>query len=383
MDLAGASGVRVSFARMDAQFRHGPQVRSQGDFLMLPVLRRLLTVLILAVAGLAMHDASLAQPGQTRRLIELEVVADQRGELGLQHEWMEALQRVGADRVRVATSARPGGPAVEELRTGETVVVQVRGMISGRRLKLPGGEFGIGDTDGIATLLRRIRDDGAQMALTEKMGFGLTAEQLVALHEELATPVAMGTFGQPVTAVIEGMRGALRSPLALAPEVVALLEECESPVQDELRGMSVGTALAAVARPLGLVLVPVRPQGGVVQLGLVPYDRAAEHWPVGWPVEEDLRKVAPAMFQAIDVEIRSYTLADALAAIAARMEMPLLYDQNSLAMKEVDPAAVRVELVQKKLTLNSIVTKLCAQARPALAFRVRRDEAGKPFLWVY
>ncbi len=317
------------------------------------------------------------------RIVELEIVGDDRGQLGQQQEWMEMLQEVGADRIRSSTSARPGGPAVEEIQSGSTTVIKVRGILLGRKLRMPGGEFAITDRDGIAALLQRLRDDGAEQTLAEKAGFGLTSAQLVELHAGLAEPVEGVTRGESFKAVFGAIRTKLPVPLVMTPEVEGLLAAEEAPVRDELQGLSLGTSLAAVIRPLGLVVVPQRPQGGALQIALVAGETVEEFWPIGWPVEEQVADTAPGLFEKTDVEIRGFKLADALAAISGRTAVPVLYDHNSLAEKEVDPAEEIVTLTRPQLTCFSIIIKLCGQTRPALAPELRMDEAGKPFLWVH
>lgn len=346
-------------------------------------------IAFLAVAlSLTRLPVAVAQPPAVEqergtRIVELEIVGDDRGQFGQQQEWMEMLQEVGADRIRSSTSARPGGPAVEEIQAGSATVIKVRGILVGRRLRMPGGEFAITDRDGIAALLQRLRDDGAEQTLAEKAGFGLTSEQLVELHAGLAEPLEGACQGQPFEAVFGTIRTKLPVPLALSPDVESLIAAETTPVRDELQGLSLGTSLAALIRPLGLVAMPQRPQGGSLRIAIVPGESAEEFWPIGWPVEEQVAETAPGLFEKTDVEIRGFKLADALAAIAGRTGVPVLYDHNSLAEKEVDPAAAVVTLTRPQLTYFSIIIKLCSQTRPALAPELRMDEAGKPFLWIH
>jgi hypothetical protein len=331
----------------------------------------------------------MAQPpdgGQAEsgiRLVELEIVGDDRGQLGQQQEWMEMLTEVGADRVKASTSARPGGPAIEELRSGTTTVIRVRGVLAGRKLRMPGGEFSINDRDAIAALLRKLRDDGAEQTLAEKVGFGLTSEQLVALHGGLAASVEAVTKGEALGTVVSTIRTRLPAPLVMSPEVESLIAGDEAPVREELQGVSLGTALAILVRPHGLVVVPQRPQGGSLQIAVLPGEAVEEFWPIGWPVEEQVAATAPGLFEKTDVEIRGFKLADAMTAISGRTAIPVFYDHNSLAEKEVDPAEAIVTLARPQLTYFSIIIKLCSQTRPALAPELRMDEAGKPFLWVF
>jgi hypothetical protein len=152
---------------------------------------------------------------------------------------------------------------------------------------------------------------------------------------------------------------------------------------DELKGLSTGTALAAAIRPAGLVLVPRREQGKAVELTIQKATDADEHWPIGWPIDEPVSTIEPKLFQRRDVEIRDFFLKDGVAAVAAIAQIPVLYDWNSLARKEVNPAAVKVTYVKKQSTYYITIVDMLKQAKPKLAVEVRLDENAKPFLWIY
>lgn len=329
------------------------------------------------------QDPQGSESAPQERIIHLELAADVNGELGMQQEWMEALERVGLDRVRIITTRMVGGPSVEEIQAGGVVTVKLKGVISGQKIRLPGREFSMRDLAGIREYAGQLRADGAAVTLAEKKGFGLTSDQLVDLHSGLSGVVVASTRGKPAAAVVAELRESLRVPLVVPPEVQRLLEEEREPVRDEFSGLSAGTALAAAVRPLGLVAVPRRPQGGPVEMTLLPSDQAAEHWPVGWPTEGPTDRVEPRLYERIDVEIRDFRLFDALQAVAGRIEIPVLFDHNSLARKEIDPATALVSFVKPRQTHYAIVTKLCSQTRPSLAVDLRVDENGKPFFWIY
>ncbi len=337
------------------------------------------TCLVSIVLVILETGVSIAQ----HRSIEMELIADDRGQLGLQQEWMEALNNAGIDRVRIVTNRTGKRPSVEEVQVGESILIRLTGSINGRTLFLPGRKFGMNDTENISAYVRQLRDDGAAIALAEKKGFGLTSEQLVDVHTDLSAVVEVSTRGLSTGEVFDAVRGLIKIPIILDREVEALIRTRDETVKDELTGFSAGLAVATIIRPLGLVLVPGRLQGGEVQFRVVPSESAEEHWPIGWPIEEQVSKVEPKLFDRIDVDIRNFKLADALNAISGRIEVPVFYDQNSLARKMVDPATTVVTLVQPKLTYYSIIQKLCSQVRPALGLELRTDENGKPFFWVF
>jgi hypothetical protein len=330
--------------------------------------------LLIVVSGMIGMDAAR---GQNR--VELEIIADAAAGLGDNQRWMEALGEAGADNVRVVQSGRTSSqPGVEQV--GNTW--KVTGVLSGNRLLLPGGRFAIGDTDRIAAYISGIRADGADVALAEKFAFGLTAEQLVALHDQLTRPLVESTLGRPPADVVESARSLTPLPISVDRSAAALLQG-DYTLEEELAGLSCGTALAAALRPLGLVLAPHRPAGGDLELRIVPSGSVEEFWPVGWPIEGRISVEAPKLFERIPVNVENYLLGQALPAIQKKMGMPFLYDRNSMALAGVDLQAIRVSLQSEQLSYQLILNRLIAQARPRMGVETRKDEAGTPFVWIY
>lgn len=316
-----------------------------------------------------------------QRLVELHLVASASGELGAQQEWAEILESVGADRVQISSARKPGEAGVEELQSGKTVVVRVNGVISGSSLSLPGARFSRGDLAGIRAYVKKLRDDGARVALAEKKAFGLTSEQLVGLSEELAAVVEEKTKDVPAESFVRGLFKQLNKPTRVSDSAWAALQD-SGKLQDELQGLSAGTALAAALRPAGLVLVPRREQGKAVELLVVESSDADEHWPVGWPNERPVSQAEPKLFERRDIEIKGFPLQQAVAAVSGLCGVPVLYDWNALAKKEIDPATTMVTVVKKKHPYYMTIADLLKQTKPSLGVELRLDENDKPFMWI-
>jgi hypothetical protein len=337
--------------------------------------------LVLLIISFAVSDCSLAQPATSkRRVIMLEVSAEARAMVGTQQSWLKMLQGVGADKV-ISKTARTGTPTIEEIETSGSTLVTVTGFIVNNKLRLPGGSFAIRDKSGVRQLLQEIRDDGAQVALAEKKAFGLTSEQLVALHQLLAKTVDFPTSGENAGDVIGRIskQGGLNLVLDSAARAAV---NGDDTVLEELQGLSMGTALAAVVRPLGLVLQPKREQGKPIEIHLVDSRASEENWPIGWPIEQPPIAVEPKLFAKMPIEIRNFPLQDVLNAIEKRADVPFFYDHNTLAREGIELANVKVTLVQKNVTLMVAISKLLNQTRPKLSEEVRVDENGKAFLWI-
>lgn len=337
---------------------------------------------LLAVLAIALPNAAsiAAQTPSQSRHIELTIQVDARAAIGTQQRWMQALAQVGADRVVVKTGSAKS-PSIEEDRLSSSTVVIVTGIADGNRLKLPGKSFAITDKSGIRAFLEELRADGAEVTLAEKKAFGLTSKQLVSLHETLQTPVSVSTRGANAGQVFSKIANNLNSNFTLDTAAKRALAGDET-IAEELHGLSSGTVLAAIIRPLGLVLQPQRPQGGTVEIRVVKTESAKDNWPVGWPINRPPVQIAPKMFERLELEIRGFPLTDVMNAIQKRTGMPFLYDHNALAREGIELSETKVTLVREKVSYMVAVGKLLNQTRPRLIEELRVDENGKPFLWI-
>lgn len=315
----------------------------------------------------------------SRRIVTLAVSVSERAQIGTQQKWLQMLQDVGADRVTSRTDVSE--PSVEEIQAPTVTTIQVTGLIYKRKLHLPGGSFSINDKAGIRALLKRLKDDGSEVALAEKKAFGLTAQQLVELHGTLSREVEFETADQNAGDVIKKIAGKTGLSFEFDAAARAAISG-EEKVVDELKGISSGTALATILRPLGLVLEPQRLQGKKLTMRIIDSRSSKEHWPIGWPIEKIPFQVVPQMFNKLPIEIRGFPMKTAVDAIQKRAGMPYYYDLNALAREGIEMDKVKVSLSSKKISLMLATTKLLRQSKPQLWEEVRIDENGAPFLWI-
>jgi hypothetical protein len=333
-------------------------------------------------SGLSQSNQSVSPSDEAQKLrtLQLKVVASDRSIVGEQQRWMEMLSGVGADRVLSQTS-RESQPTIEETDLGDSVHVAVTGIITNNQLLLPGGKFSIRDKARIRDHLQKLRDDGAEVALAKKMAFGLTAKQLVALHDQLSSPVVESSKGRKATDVARELVN-LAGLTTVIDESAKPLIESEEVIIDELQGLSVGTALSAAVRPLGLIVEPKREQGAEIKLHLRDSREADENWPVGWPISDSPVNVSPKLFTQLDLQIRMVALKDVLDAFQGRLEIPFLYDRNGMARKGLEPAEIKVTYVKNKTNYGIAMRKVLEQSKPKMKYELRIDEVGKPFIWI-
>ena len=339
-------------------------------------MRRLfLLAIVFSVSAVISNDA-LAQ----RRIIELEIAASRFEPVETQQRWMQMLSKVGADRVRSKTSGS-GTVKVTESELAGSVRVKVQGAINKGKLVLPARSFTIHQKTAIADYIQQLRDDGADVSLAEKKAFGLTSQQLFDLNSALKAKLKSKTLGVDSSEVVQSIKrmGGIRIvPDKTAKRALAGGEK----VLDELAGFSAGTALAAIARPLGLVLVPKRKQGQEVELHLLDYRNVEEFWPIGWPADNLPRSALPGMYKKFPIEIRNAPLDQAINAVKARANVSMLFDHNSMAIAEIDLTKSNVTFVKESSNYINLLSKVLNQTKPRMDFEIRMDENGKPFLWM-
>ena len=328
----------------------------------------------------------LATPvhGQNR-VIELKVLAPSTAPAGTQQQWMQLLSDVGADRVS-SSVRKVDRPTVEEEQFGGSTIINVVGVIKNNRLLLPGESFSRSDTSKIKRYLQRLRDDGADLAMEEKKAFGLTAGQLADLHQRLSYKVAESTAGESAASAVHSIAEAAQLDLQPTDEARAALAAGGSSAsidqQNELKGISAGTALTVSLQELGLALVPARPQGRGVQLRLVPVAAGQQAWPIGWPLKNAPVNTAPRLFQREDIRIERFQLSKALPAISGRCQVPFLYDWRGIREAKIDLSATEVSFSRKRTSYMVTLSKLLRQAEPPLTGELRMDENGEPFVWI-
>jgi hypothetical protein len=206
----------------------------------------------------------------------------------------------------------------------------------------------------------------------------LTAEQLVALHQQLAPPTGIPTRGEDTRTVLRHIMRSLPLSVTVTESARRVLDEGHRVVED-LEKVSPGTTLATTLRPLGLVLVPTHAGDGPA-LVITDAREVEEAWPVGWPIERRAKELVPQMFEFLEVEITEHPLDQVLSALESRLGIPFLMDQNGIARQRIDLAAVKVSYPAGRTFYKKVINRVLAQGR--LTSELRVDEAGLPFFWI-
>jgi len=314
--------------------------------------------------------------------VELELITEPGFPLTGSRRWLRTLEDIGVTglRIRAAKSGETGG--IKNVGNESQPRYVVKGILSAKnQLRVPGGTFSVNDVAGIKRWVAKLKADGVEGLFARTGAFGLTGKQLLDLHKRLSRPVTKSTKDEKATDVASKIIAGIDIRVVIDPATRATFEGDEK-VSTELLGMSSGTALAAILRPLGLVVVPQRPDGGATFLVITDATKSREIWPVGWPPEKSTGETMPKLLDFLNVEIDDFALSDALNSIQERLEAPFLYDENNFARHGIDASQVNVSLPKMRTYYKKVIDRLLLQVKPRLTSEVRVDEAGKPFLWI-
>jgi hypothetical protein len=337
-------------------------------------MRCLAKLLVFLAACMA---AAVSRAADGNAAVSMELVTVRGLPVTASQDWYKILSGLGVGSLRIRSGAGEK-PEVTTEGTKTSPRYRVVGVLSKDNvLYLPGGTFKVSDTAGLRRWLATLGEHGSE-AVTEPAGaFGLVPRQLEGVAAELRRPVTATTKGRPAEKVFDAIAGTLTSEVDI--DTAARRALAAVTIQDELSGLSAGTALAIVLRPAGLVLLPERAGRGEVRYRVTSAGASAG-WPIGWKSQAKPNVVLPDLFTYLNVEIKDISVAEALEAIEGRLKTPFLFDRNALAVHGIDPAQTMADVPGKRMTYSQTLHRVMAQAK--LKYELRVDEAEKPFLWI-
>ncbi len=334
----------------------------------------------LAGLGLLLLSLAASRPLEAAPRVSFELVTGNGFPLTAQRKWIDLFKNLPGTTVRIRGARGSETTTVEDVGTSRSPSYHVVGILLGdNRLRLLGGEFSANDRTKLAAWVKKLRAEGVEGLTAVRVAFGLTSDQLVAFHAQASRPIPFTTKDVRSGDVARQIVRQVAAPFEVSAAGRAAFGRNEL-VADELKGLSCGTALAATIRPLGLTWRPRRRDDGKTVLVIEEAGTAEESWPVGWPVKGTPYSTAPKLFENLKVEIRDTPLSEAIEAIQPRVELPFLFDHNSMARHQVDPAASKVDFPAKRASYKRILDTVMFQA--GLSTELRLDEADRPFLWI-
>ena len=330
-----------------------------------------MTSSLLACCGLLASHAQAALP------IDLEVAKERGVSITAPQQWAQLLGQMDLGSVKIRDARGPERPKLEERNLSGSVRYRVTAILSrGNVLLLPDRRFVSTQRAAMKKYFEALPTK-AEYNSVERGAFGLSKQQFELVYAEMSQPIGFSTVEKTAGEILSLVENKIGVPIA-REDVDALSRG--KPLSAELEKLTLGTTLAFALRQSELMLVPEQLPGQALRLTIEPYDSAIESWPIGWKPEVSSRQSAPHLFEKRNIEIKGFTLTQALTALQPAIRLPVLLDQRVLERKQIDPSKVDVELPKKRTFLKSAVSKLFSQAR--LSDELRVDELDSPFLWV-
>jgi hypothetical protein len=331
---------------------------------------------VLATIFLVSAFPAAAQPARSRMQMEIIFEPSLTANAAAQ-KWTKALGDLGVAGIRFRPMQNGDQITIKSEGSGDTAIYQVTALLNNRgALVTSAGQFTLSDSAKLKKWLDDVQAGGGQPGV--RTVFGLSSKQFDDVKRQLSMPVGFSTKGLRPEKVIEQIRAMLKLPLAIDPAIGQALA-ADEPVRDEFQALSLGTSLAALARPAGGVLLP-QTSGSAIGLALTAPPASGDAWPIGWPPEiKDESKIIPKLFDFTHVDIDGVPASRAIDAIASYLKVPLLFDYNSLVKQRID-LKKPVKVAPGQSYYRRILDRVLFQV--GLKADVRLDDAGMPFLWI-
>ncbi|MGD9648949.1 MAG: hypothetical protein AB7U73_24775, partial [Pirellulales bacterium] len=332
----------------------------QGNPLPLRLSMRIFVVALLTVASASPADAAEAAR------VEFDIVTDSKVGPDAVRDWYQLFSELKVRQADFHGARGAQALEIEAIGRGPSAYV-VHGQLTARReLLVPGARFSLSDRGRLATWIQRLATDGPEALADNRSGaFGLPASTLDKLRRRLASPYHKSTAGRSPGEIADEIGDALDLEIIGSTAARSLLDRGE-PLTDELQGLAVGTVLAATLRSSGLGYAPQRSDARL-RVALLSVEPATEPpveiWPVGWPADDRRRELVPKLFEFLNVEIDGISVGEAVANIAPRLEVPVLYDRVALARHDIDVNSVDAAIPAKRTSYSLLLNRLLFQAR--------------------
>lgn len=234
--------------------------------------------------------------------------------------------------------------------------------------------------------IKELQTYGTQGAPQGKPIWGLSLKQFEELYAALAPPIDESPLGKPVRDALRELPLPKQFPLLLDESARTALEaRPDNTVQTDLKGFSVGLALAIILKEQNLGFYPRRTPEGTVELGVADRQVRDDVWPVGWPPQGDGFEQLPRLIPEFVALADLHTVDEPLEKFMERVQqqinnLPILYDRAALERDHIDLATLTVNLPSKRMTwLTGLKAALFKhRMRP----EILTDEGGRIFLWI-
>jgi len=325
-------------------------------------------------------DKAVAKPGAVRNtMVEILLLTSEGGGLQAQ-QWRSALEPLEIP-LSIRSLLGDEQPETSERITGTLRTVKVVGILErSGKIILADRTFEPGDRQKIKQWVDDLKTYGAQGTPDGKPLWGLSNEQFAAIYESLTDIAKSDPRDQELSQAIAELPLPAEFSLRWTDAAKKQLNRADGKpiVRQSTQGFSAATALALLLRDHGLGFRPQRTPSGALELVIDLPEKAADVWPVGWPLKLPRLQAAPNLFKLQQVFFDDVPLQDMLASASQAAKVPMLFDYAELDRSATGWADKPASYPLRQATWHTVVKDVLNQRK--LTFDLWQDEVGRPFL---
>lgn len=324
---------------------------------------------------------------KVKTIIELEVIVPANGVSSLvAQQWGKKLEDAGITPL-FRTPRAGDGQVMDEKRIGQSRFVKMHATLEpSGKLTFPNQKsFTLSNHEKFVEWVHEIEAYGVQGKPDGQPVWGLTQAQFEAVFAKLSLPLETDTQGKTFTEALKPWENLHQFPLAISAQAREdlLSRELLLPVRQNVKGLSLGTALAIMLNEYDLCFYPERTAAGNFQIRVERQKDLQRGWPIGYDLESrDLlrQKVAPALFKVAMVQYANKPLNEMINEVEMLVGVKIFVDDTGLNEKSISLDKVLVNIPYKHNSPSLTLKSACFQGK--LTQQLLVDEVNKPFIWI-
>lgn len=314
--------------------------------------------------------------------VEIKLLVGTDGGALHSQQWLKVLEPLDVS-IQIQKPDLDDKPEVKERIVGTLRYVTAIGTLDrSGKISFPGRSFSTSDGAALKEWIDDLRTYGAQGSPEGQPLWGLSKDQFTRIYDGLNRVVDVELIDQPIREAVSKLPLPEQYPVrwgqAAADSIARRMSGAT--VRQEIKGFSAATALAIALNDCGLGFRPNRTPTGGLELLIEPLGKRDDHWPVGWPLQQQRFKAAPKFFAMTTIELDQVTLADVLLAVTELSETPVLVDHAELDKKGIDPAQLKVSFKRGRTSWSVALKQMVIPQK--LSREIWQDEAGRAFVWI-
>lgn len=339
-------------------------------------------ICLVAASPAAAQAERAATPRPRTTTVEVELLAGNDGGALHAQQWRSIFEKLDIQMI-VRRGILEEKPEIKEKEVGTLRVVTAVGRLDRNgRIVFSDRAFATGDSAKLKEWLDDLKTYGAQGSPQGKPLWGLSKAQFEALYVALGELQEEELQGKTLEAAVAAVKLPANHPArwtTAAQERRQSLPEGAT-VRQRVAGFTKATALAIALNDRGFGVRPNRTPAGQIELAIEILDAKADHWPIGWPLQQQAPTALPGMFAMTNVQLDQVPLLDVLEAVDGLAEVPVLIDFAEIDRRHIDLDKLRVSHPLKKTTWSLALRAILVPQK--LTREYWQDEAGRAFVWV-